>query len=414
MTLSTSAPSGRSAAPIPNPFVASSPASPKRSNRPSFSSASSAPLLNSSSSRPTASSSGPASSTHPPPATSSASPRGSHPAHPGPISIPPPPPVSAFPLYSPGQPHPHQHPLSPTGHPMSPVSVIYPGYSPYGPMSPVHQHPYAMPAHVHSNMTPHGLPPITPSMPSFSPAVPGWAWLLPAGVDAREFGPRERDPPRREHDVRGGPRRPAGARAERLGLGRVGADEQRARARRAGVPRAELELRRDVMAVERGERRQRHGPLRVAQRPRERPGLRAARVPAEGQEAEGPGRLGRARVGGGVPRGRAAARVVVVLRGGGGGRGRVPRGRAPPRDAAEDALGRDRRSCPAGTLLHSLDFPRFLSGIQHTHQQSKAINATSSSKSRCRSRSVSHPVSGLCFSIYLFPVKKGLSSSLSL
>ncbi|THG95355.1 hypothetical protein EW145_g7973, partial [Phellinidium pouzarii] len=101
-------------------------------------------------------------------ASSSASPRGSHPAHPGPIALPPPPSVSAFPLFSPG--HPHPHPMSPLGHPMSPVGIMYSGYY-GGPMSPhphQHPHPYPVPAHVHAAMTPHGLPPITPSMPSFS------------------------------------------------------------------------------------------------------------------------------------------------------------------------------------------------------------------------------------------------------
>ncbi|KAI0641521.1 hypothetical protein C8Q79DRAFT_316144 [Trametes meyenii] len=72
-----------------------------------------------------------------------------HPAHPGPIALPPPPPVTAFPIppphtLSPQYPSPHMqgHPMSPMHHPMMGMSM---------PM-----------------MTPHGLPPITPSMPSFS------------------------------------------------------------------------------------------------------------------------------------------------------------------------------------------------------------------------------------------------------
>ena len=71
-----------------------------------------------------------------------------HPAHPGPIALPPPPPVTAFPVppphtLSPPYPSPHMH-----GHPMNPL-----------------HHPFivGMPM-----MTPHGLPPITPSMPSFT------------------------------------------------------------------------------------------------------------------------------------------------------------------------------------------------------------------------------------------------------
>ncbi|KAM5543441.1 hypothetical protein V8D89_002692 [Ganoderma adspersum] len=71
-----------------------------------------------------------------------------HPAHPGPIALPPPPPVTAFPgppphTLSPPYPSPHLH-----GHPMSPL-----------------HHPFLMGMPM---MTPHGLPPITPSMPSFT------------------------------------------------------------------------------------------------------------------------------------------------------------------------------------------------------------------------------------------------------
>ncbi|KAJ3975697.1 hypothetical protein EV361DRAFT_454212 [Lentinula raphanica] len=64
----------------------------------------------------------------------------SHPHHPGTISIPP----ASFTL-------PVHHNMSPMGVPMSP----------YHGMSPLH-HPHAIP------MTPHGLPPITPSMPPFT------------------------------------------------------------------------------------------------------------------------------------------------------------------------------------------------------------------------------------------------------
>ncbi|KAH9888130.1 hypothetical protein C8Q73DRAFT_204492 [Cubamyces lactineus] len=91
-----------------------------------------------------------------------------HPAHPGPIALPPPPPVTAFPV-------PPPHTLSPQYMSMSPHMAGHP-------MSPLH-HPMmgmSMPM-----MTPHGLPPITPSMPSFtflpqpSPGLPA----SPAGVD---------------------------------------------------------------------------------------------------------------------------------------------------------------------------------------------------------------------------------------
>lgn len=64
----------------------------------------------------------------------------SHHPHPGPIALPPPPSVNAFPI-------PPSHTLSP--HAVSPL---------HHPMSPIH----------HPLMTPHGLPPITPSMPPFS------------------------------------------------------------------------------------------------------------------------------------------------------------------------------------------------------------------------------------------------------
>ncbi|TCD70705.1 hypothetical protein EIP91_002081 [Steccherinum ochraceum] len=75
-----------------------------------------------------------------------------HPAHPGPIALPPPPSVSGFPV-----PPPH------TFSPYHPV-LVSPYASPlYHPM-----HYHMQMAHGAVNMTPHGLPPITPSMPSFT------------------------------------------------------------------------------------------------------------------------------------------------------------------------------------------------------------------------------------------------------
>ena len=74
-----------------------------------------------------------------------------HPAHPGPIALPPPPPVTAFPV-------PPPHTLSPQYY----TPIMHPGH----PQSPYH-HP-AMAMGMGVAMTPHGLPPITPSMPSFS------------------------------------------------------------------------------------------------------------------------------------------------------------------------------------------------------------------------------------------------------
>ncbi|CAL1699204.1 unnamed protein product [Somion occarium] len=74
-----------------------------------------------------------------------------HPAHPGPISLPPPPPINTFPV-------PPPHTLSPYHYPPHPMS------SPY--MSPLY-HPAMMNMGM-PGLTPHGLPPITPSMPSFT------------------------------------------------------------------------------------------------------------------------------------------------------------------------------------------------------------------------------------------------------
>ena len=102
-----------------------------------------------------------------------------HPAHPGPISIPPP---SAF--------VPPAHTLSPVSPMLAPGTHISPSHKPAVPMhsplahphSPLHhpiysharpplQHPARLPS-LTLNMTPSGLPPITPSMPSFQ-FVPG-------------------------------------------------------------------------------------------------------------------------------------------------------------------------------------------------------------------------------------------------
>ncbi|KAL4243278.1 hypothetical protein ABKN59_011072 [Abortiporus biennis] len=77
-----------------------------------------------------------------------------HPAHPGPISLPPPQPMSGFPI-------PPPHTLSPYHHiPISPY--MSPLYHPS--MTGPPHHPPGIPV----GMTPHGLPPITPSMPSFT------------------------------------------------------------------------------------------------------------------------------------------------------------------------------------------------------------------------------------------------------
>ncbi|KZT00518.1 uncharacterized protein LAESUDRAFT_732245 [Laetiporus sulphureus 93-53] len=69
-----------------------------------------------------------------------------HPAHPGPIALPPPPPASAFPV-------PPPHTLSPHF---------------FSPASPLHHPAHALMMGMGVAMTPHGLPPITPSMPSFT------------------------------------------------------------------------------------------------------------------------------------------------------------------------------------------------------------------------------------------------------
>lgn len=105
--------------------------------------------------------------------------------HPGPISLPPP---TAFTLPPGVVFSPHAHPQSPLYHPGYPLSPVHP--HPMG--SPLHHpmgSPLTHPAHVHSPLhhpghpqygtyphhtthygviTPHGLPPITPSMPPFT------------------------------------------------------------------------------------------------------------------------------------------------------------------------------------------------------------------------------------------------------
>lgn len=86
-----------------------------------------------------------------------------HPHHPGPIALPPPPPVTAFPLGHGSHtlsPHGMMHvSLSPLHHPLgSPSSPPYNSHH-------HHQHQH-QPSQV--PVTPHGLPPITPSMPSFN------------------------------------------------------------------------------------------------------------------------------------------------------------------------------------------------------------------------------------------------------
>lgn len=83
--------------------------------------------------------------------SSTTPPQGQHPHHPGPISLPPP----TLPFLAPPM-------ASPLHHPVVPLSLSPLAHPSLG--SPLH-HPsfYAS----HSQMTPHGLPPMTPSMPPF-------------------------------------------------------------------------------------------------------------------------------------------------------------------------------------------------------------------------------------------------------
>ncbi|KAF8270448.1 hypothetical protein EI94DRAFT_1722710 [Lactarius quietus] len=105
-----------------------------------------------------------------------------HPAHPGPISLPPP---SAFVIPAPPNFSPVSPMFAPSGILVSPLH--HPGLSPIAAShAPAHSplaHPMHSRSHVRSplhhpaqghplNMTPSGLPPITPSMPSFQ-FVPG-------------------------------------------------------------------------------------------------------------------------------------------------------------------------------------------------------------------------------------------------
>ena len=116
-----------------------------------------------------------------------------HPAHPGPISIPPPsafvvPPTHTLspvsPVFAPGT---HVSPTlksgvpiqSPLAHPHSPLHPMYSHARP--PL----QHPVPPPSF---NMTPSGLPPITPSMPSFQ-FVPGPPTLSHSNHPAVVFSP---------------------------------------------------------------------------------------------------------------------------------------------------------------------------------------------------------------------------------
>ena len=149
-------------------------------------------------------------------ASSSAGPQGhgkkstqsSH-RHPGPISLPPP---TAFTLPPGVVFSPHAHPQSPLYHPGYPLSPVHP--HPMG--SPLHHpmgSPLTHPAHMHSPLhhpghpqygtyphhatpvhygviTPHGLPPITPSMPPFT-------FLPPQGQTPTQNG-HVRDGPRSE------------------------------------------------------------------------------------------------------------------------------------------------------------------------------------------------------------------------
>lgn len=118
-----------------------------------------------------------------------------HPAHPGPISIPPPstfvPPTHTLspvsPILAPGTHISPSHKLcapmhSPLAHPHSPLH-----HSMFSHARPPFQHP-AHPPSLTLNMTPSGLPPITPSMPSFQ-FVPGPPTLSQPNHPAVAFSP---------------------------------------------------------------------------------------------------------------------------------------------------------------------------------------------------------------------------------
>lgn len=113
-----------------------------------------------------------------PDATPNTPPHGQHPHHPGPISLPPP----TLTFLAP-------HTLSPLHHPGMPVTISPLQHPSMG--SPLH-HPSTYASH--QQMTPLGLPPITPSMPPFifhpvpAPASPGAAVHTPS-AHMPMFGP---------------------------------------------------------------------------------------------------------------------------------------------------------------------------------------------------------------------------------
>ncbi|KAH0826575.1 hypothetical protein J3R83DRAFT_4932 [Lanmaoa asiatica] len=149
--------------------------------------------------------------------------------HPGPISLPPP---TAFTLPPGVVLSPHAHPQSPVYHPGYPLSPVHPhpmGSPLHHPMGsplhhPVHMHsPLHHPGHpqygtyphhatsVHYGViTPHGLPPITPSMPPFTFLPPQAKTPTQNGHAHEDKGSNERcqyasqnegrqiDPPKRE------------------------------------------------------------------------------------------------------------------------------------------------------------------------------------------------------------------------
>ena len=119
-----------------------------------------------------------------------------HPAHPGPISIPPPSTFVAPPTHtlSPVSPM-----FAPSAHISPPLKQGVPMHSPLAhPHSPLHHPMYSHtrlslqhPTHAPSltlNMTPSGLPPITPSMPSFQ-FVPGPPTLSQSNHPSVAFSP---------------------------------------------------------------------------------------------------------------------------------------------------------------------------------------------------------------------------------
>jgi len=106
-----------------------------------------------------------------------------HPHHPGPIALPPPPPVTAFPVG-----HAGPHSISPHGMMNASISPLHhPLGSPSSPLHyPHHQQPQYQPQYqqqIPSQVpnTPHGLPPITPSMPPFN--------FLPLATATNASGP---------------------------------------------------------------------------------------------------------------------------------------------------------------------------------------------------------------------------------